>query len=93
MRLDVRHDNIVCTITNTRKAGSIELRKYLNPSEDPGLFNLFIRNAAGTTVIDSALNVGNEGTTSENFVPPGTYTLEETAGTNNSLSNYSTTLP
>ena len=93
VRLDVRRDDdIVCTITNTRKAGSIELRKFLNPSGDPGLFNLFIKNAAGTTVIDSALNVGNAGTTGANVVPPGTYTLEETAGTNTSLSNYSTTL-
>ena len=35
-------DDIVCTITNTRKTGKLEVVKNLNPNTDPGKFNLQI---------------------------------------------------
>ena len=79
--------NIICTITNTRKTGTITLNKTLAPANDPGLFNLQI---GGTTL---ATNVGGGGTTAAQTLPSGTtYTLGETAGTGTTLSDYTATL-
>src|SRR5437899_895302 len=66
--------DIVCTITNARNTGKLEVVKDLIPgsvSPDPGLFNLFIMRA--TTTIDSASNVGDGGTTGENTLNTGSY--------------------
>ncbi len=76
--------DIVCTITNTREAGKLEVKKSLVPSGDPGLFNLQID---GTTDPDAA-NVGNNGSTGEQTVNPGNHTVGETAGTSTSLGDY-----
>ena len=53
--------DIVCTITNTRETGKLEVVKDLNPSGDPGKFNLQID---GNTDPDAA-NVGDGGSTGE----------------------------
>jgi hypothetical protein len=51
-------------------------------SYDPGRFNLLVD---GTTY---AHNVGDNGTTGQVTVAPGTHVVSETAGTNATLSNY-----
>lgn len=92
----VENADLVCTITNTRKTGKLELKKALSPTTDPGLFNLFIKagSSSGSTVA-SASNVGNGGTTQSGGteLQPGTYNLSETAGTGTSLADYSASAP
>ena len=76
--------DIVCTITNTRETGKLEVVKDLNPSNDPGKFNLQID---GTTDPDAA-NVGDGGTTGEETLNTGTHNVGETAGTSTDLADY-----
>ena len=72
-------NDIVCTITNTRKQGNIELRKALDPTNDPGRFNLVIKKGAAGAggTLDTEPNAGNGGTTGENTVDTGTYNVSE----------------
>jgi hypothetical protein len=72
-------DDIVCTITNVRETGAIELKKNLEPDSDPGRFNLLIKQNGNT--VDSEPNAGDGGSTGENSVNTGTYQVSETAGT------------
>jgi hypothetical protein len=81
-------DDVVCSVTNTRKQGKIELRKDFVGTA--GKVNLYVKQ--GATTIDSALDVGDNGTTDEKAVDTGTYDLSETAGTGTDLANYTTTL-
>src|SRR4029078_10123758 len=67
-------DAITCTITNTRKTGTIVVKKHLVPSTDAGLFALHVD---GDTV---ATQVGDGGTGSK-VVNTGTHTVGE-AGAN-----------
>jgi hypothetical protein len=87
------NDDIICTITNTRNTGKIELKKATVPTSDPGLFNLFIK--SGTTTVASATDVGNGGTTGAGgtTLATGTYNLSETEGTGTSLTNYVASAP
>ena len=62
-----------------RETGKIELKKDLTPDDDPGRFNLLIKQ--GATSIDTENNAGEGGTTGENTVNTGTYQVSETAGT------------
>lgn len=74
--------NIVCTITNTRIAaatGQIRVKKILVPANDPGKFNLFIKNSGNATVATMG-NAGNNQMAGPATVPPGVYTVSETAG-------------
>jgi hypothetical protein len=89
----VSNADVICTITNTRNGGKLELKKALSPSNDPGLFNLFIK--SGATTVASASNVGNGGTTGAGgtALAIGTYALSETAGTATSLGDYTVTGP
>ena len=80
--------DIVCTITNTRKTGKLEVRKTLSPANDPGKFNLQID---GTTA-GTGGNVGDGGTTGERNVNTGTRTVGETAGTSTDLDNYTSSI-
>lgn len=85
--------DVVCTITNTKKtqaAGKLEVVKKLDPSTDPGRFNLFIKQ--GGTTIDSESNEGHGGTTGERTVPAGTYEVSETAVEGTKLSDYKTSI-
>ena len=89
--------DIKCTFTNTRKRGSIELRKTLVPSADAGRFNLLIKQGAGGagSSVDTELNAGDGGTTGANAVNTGTYNVAESGGTIpvTSLSDYVVTGP
>ncbi len=71
------NDDIVCTISNSRETGKIEVQKSLSPTDDPGLFNLQID---GTTDPDAG-NVGDLGSTGEETVNTGSHDVGETAGT------------
>jgi hypothetical protein len=64
-------DAITCTITNTRKTGTIVVKKQLMPSTDAGLFDLQVD---GDTV---ATQVGDGGTGSK-VVNTGSHTVGET---------------
>jgi hypothetical protein len=85
--------DVVCTITNTRNSGKLELKKALSPTSDPGKFNLFIK--SGATTVASASNVGDGGSTGAGgtTLDPGTYDLSETAGTSTVLTDYTVTGP
>jgi hypothetical protein len=80
-------ETVSCTITNTRQAaptGSLEVVKNLEPSNDPGLFDLLVD---GTT---QATDVTDAGTTGPLAVSVGSHTFGEAAGTGTSLSDYTT---
>lgn len=74
---------VVCTFVNTRDTGTITVNKSLSPASDAGVFNL---NIDSTTY---AADASHGGTTGAVTVPTGTHAVSETAGTNTSLSNYS----
>src|SRR5207249_4688149 len=79
--------DIVCTITNTRNTGSIEVRKTLSPTSDPGKFNLQID---GTT---KATDAGNGDTTGAITVNTGTnHSVAELAGTGTTLGDYTSSI-
>ena len=67
-------DTITCTITNTRKTGTIVVKKLLLPATDGGKFDLQVDGA------DVATQVGDGGTGSAT-VPTGTHTVGETGAT------------
>ncbi len=67
-------DTITCTITNTRKTGTIIVKKQLVPSTDAGKFDLQVDNA------NVATQVGDGGYGSKT-VPTGSHTVGE-AGAN-----------
>ena len=70
-------------------AAVLALTKQLQPVNNPGLFNLSI--SQGATVVASAANVGNGGTTAAVVTTPGAvYALAETAGTGTTLAPYAT---
>jgi hypothetical protein len=79
-------DHWVCTITNTRKTGTIKVTKALSPATDAGRFNLLVDGAAKAT------DVGDGGTTGAVAVLPGAHTVAEAAGTATDLANYTSTL-
>jgi hypothetical protein len=81
------NQNVVCTITNTRKTGTLTVNKVLVPSSDPGKFNLQIDGATA----GSGGNVGNGGTTGKIILNTGTHSFGETAGTDSDLDDYITT--
>ena len=76
--------DIVCTITNTRETGKLEVVKDLNPSGDPGQFNLQIDGNTDRRRV----NVGDGGTTGEQTLNTGTHNVGETAGTGTDLADY-----
>jgi len=78
-------ENKTCTITNSRKP-TLEVRKILSPTTDPGKFNLWI----GSTKYAS--DVGNGGTTGALVFAPDTYTVSETAGAGTNLADYDTVI-
>ncbi|HVM11201.1 MAG TPA: hypothetical protein VM638_01820, partial [Actinomycetota bacterium] len=80
-------DDVVCTITNTRKTGRIEVVKVLEPAGDPGEFDLFIEDSEGSTV-GSTTPVGHLGSTGPVQIPTGTYTVGERAAPGTSLDDY-----
>ena len=77
-------DDIVCTITNTRKTGELEVRKDLVPDSDTGKFDLQID---GVTDPD-ADDVGDGGSTNAETVNTGIHTVGEVAGAGTDLNDY-----
>ena len=84
--------DIVCTITNTRKKGTVKLVKDIVPVDeqlgDPGKFDLTIdgQGSYGATKSDAG-----DGDSVTATVPTGDVDLCEAAGTNTSLSDYTST--
>lgn len=85
--------NAVCTITNTRNAQpTLRLQKETDPLIDTGLFNLFIKTDDNSLTLDNVFDVSNGGMTSAVTVASGgLYRISESAGTNTSLNDYTTT--
>ena len=69
-----------------RNLGYLTVNKVLDPAADAGLFNLRI----GSTTYAS--DVGNNGTTGAVQLTPGSYNVNETAGTGTSLGNYTSVI-
>ncbi|HET7249440.1 MAG TPA: hypothetical protein VFI79_06325, partial [Gemmatimonadales bacterium] len=67
---------------------TLEVKKALVPTTDPGLFNLQIDGVTAGT----GTNVGNGGTTGQIVVTAATHAVGETQGTNTTLSNYTTAI-
>jgi uncharacterized repeat protein (TIGR01451 family) len=95
--------NWTCTITNTRKTGTVQLLKDIVPvtgySPDPGRFDLTITRNDNGTEAASASNVGDDEQTpldgtSVTTVPTGDYTFAESAhtGTGTSADDYTSKL-
>jgi hypothetical protein len=75
-------ETITCTFTNTRKTGRLTVRKVLDPSTDPGTFDLKI---GDDLVVDDGGHLA-QGTRT---LPTGTgYTVTELGGTGTSLAKY-----
>ena len=79
--------DVVCTYTNTRKQGSIELRKDWIGT--PSSVDLKIGTTAGGSEVDSELALTVDGTTGANTVNTGTYFVSEVV---TNAANYDTTL-
>lgn len=77
-----------CTLTNSDISPTLTVNKVLIPSNDSGLFNLQIDNSTAGT----GANVGDGGTTGAVDVNAGSHTAGEIAGTNTSLSDYTTVI-
>jgi len=77
---------VTCTFTNTRKTGTIEVRKALSPTDDPGTFDLSID---GTV---RKAGAGHGGTTGALTVAPGTHTVAEAGAAGTDLGEYAATL-
>ncbi|MSW88406.1 MAG: hypothetical protein F2799_06220 [Actinobacteria bacterium] len=77
---------VVCTITNTRKTGSLTVTKALSPNTDPGLFDLLVNGSTKKT------DATDGGTTGAVTVNTGTSTVSELAGSVGSLANYTTSI-
>ena len=78
--------DIVCTITNTRKDGKLEVVKKLVPTTDPGRFDLRIDN---TVEKDEATH---NDTTGEKTLNTGDHTVSETADDETSLDDYTSAI-
>jgi uncharacterized repeat protein (TIGR01451 family) len=68
--------DVVCTFTNTRQAGTLKLTKLVQPAGDLGKFTL---RAVGPVTVETAAPVGNNGGTAAVYAPVGEYTLSEIA--------------
>jgi hypothetical protein len=75
-----------CTITNTRKNGTLTVKKVLIPASDTGKFNLTIDGVVKAT------DVGDGGTTGAVVVSPGAHNALEAAGTGTNLGNYNSVI-
>lgn len=75
-----------CTITNTRRTGTLEVVKRLRPANDTGRFDLQIDGATKS----GPNGVGDTGTTGVTTVATGTHTIGEIGHTGTDLANYQT---
>ena len=77
---DALYEEIACPV------GKLEVRKALNPTNDPGKFDLWI----GAQQL--ADEVGHNGSTGEHGLDAGAYTVAETADGETSLANYTSAI-
>ena len=70
--------HVICTYTNTRKTGTIEVKKILNPAADTGTFDLTID---GTPYTNNGAGFGNNGTTGRSRSTPARITVHPRPGT------------
>lgn len=75
-----------CTITNDDIAPRLTVNKVVVPSQDNGAFNLLIDEHT------YASNIGDGGTTDAVALHTGSHTVSETAGTETSLSDYTSVI-
>lgn len=90
--LGIRVGNAVFTVEGVARAcaATLSLAKSLQPTTDPGRFNLSI--TQGGAPFATATDVGNGGSTLPAVTTPGlVYDLAETAGTGTTLTGYTTT--
>ncbi len=78
-----KDDDVVCTITNTRKIGSIEVIKNVVPDNTSTNWNV---NITGTSLASDTL-IGDDTTGALNL-PIGTYNVSESAGLNTNMGDY-----
>ncbi len=83
-------DQVVCTITNKRKA-QVTLTKHLAPSSDPGRFDLKLSSNTSNLVrvVKSSAGDGDSGSIQ---VAPGSWTVLESAASGTSLSDYTSSI-
>ena len=79
-------DDIVCTFTNTRKTGQLEVVKMLDPATDPGSFDLLID---GNVEREAA---GHDDGTGPVLVETGDHTVAEEGADGTDPDDYNTTL-
>jgi len=75
------NQSVTCTITNTRRRGSLTVVKDLAPSDDAGRFDLKV----GDDVVKAAAGDGDQGSKD---VAPGDYTVSELGAGGTSLAKY-----
>ncbi|MAT99591.1 MAG: hypothetical protein CL608_20805 [Anaerolineaceae bacterium] len=79
-------DDVLCTITNTHKTGSLEVVKNLEPASDSGSFDMRIDTTAHVAT-------GGDGTTTgEQIVPIGTHLVSETGDGPTNLFDYTVSI-
>lgn len=84
-------DDVVCTFTNTRKTGKIEVVKDFDANSPASArANLFVKQ--GTTTVASRTDAADGDGTGEVTVPTGSYDISETQGSNTSFADYTTTV-
>jgi fimbrial isopeptide formation D2 family protein/uncharacterized repeat protein (TIGR01451 family) len=79
-------ETATCTITNTRDTGDLEIVKVLDPTDDPGLFDLLVDNTV------EAFDVSHNEGTGPMTLETGTFEVSEEAGTDTSLSDYDSSI-
>ena len=73
----IEGESVVCTITNTRKQGTLTLVKQSLPDSAPGRFDLQVRDFDNQRTLVQVLNVGDGGSTSKITLDTGTYLVRE----------------
>jgi hypothetical protein len=79
------NDDVTCTITNERRAGSVEVVKELVPATDDGTFDLKVDD----DVVKAAASDGDSGSKA---VQPGSYTVSEDGAGDTSLDDYDSSI-
>src|SRR5215208_2481114 len=81
----IQGKEIVCTFTNTRRPGTIQVVKDLVPASDEGTFDLKV----GATVVKAGASDGQGGSTS---VAPGAHTVSEAGADGTPLAKYDSSI-
>jgi len=79
-------ESATCTITNTRDTGELTIIKVLDPTNDPGLFDLLVDDQV------KEADAGHLGTTGSMVFDTGTYSVSELAGSGTTLTDYDSSI-